>query len=95
MMVLLVLPMIFWALHGTGLSPRELFAAAKAPFLSALVAVLVGFGTRYLVGDRLPAFPKLVIESAALFSAFAGALLYVGGQWRFYLDLVQQLRRRS
>jgi PST family polysaccharide transporter len=91
MMMLLVVPMALWALHGTTVSPGELFVAAKPPFLSAIAAVAVGFGTRVLLGNQLAPFPKLVVESAALFGTYGWTLLYVGGQWHVHRDLFRQL----
>jgi len=90
-MILLVAPMVMWAMHGSIVPVRDLFKALRPTLLSSIVATLAGFAARRWCGDSLSAVPRLAIEAGALFTSYAWALLYLAGQKKFYLSLFKEL----
>jgi len=93
-MTLWLPPLLVWALHGTPISPRDIVVTISGPLVSSAVAGLLAFGVRFAYGYALSPIPRLILEIAVLFSAFAGLLLFATGQKRFYLDLLRGLKGR-
>ena len=92
-MVLWIVPAIVWATHGTGISSWEILLNGKWPLASCIIAAGVSFGLRYLYGQLLPCFPRLLIESAILFGVYLAILLFFTGQKAFYLDVIRSFKR--
>ena len=65
MMTFLVVPMIAWALRDTPITARDVFQAARGPFLSGIVAATITFAARFFFGHFLSPFPRLVIGGGA------------------------------
>lgn len=91
-MVLLVIPFTIWAVHGTGISARDILMVVIRPLFSGMVAGALAFGTRLAYGHSLSPLPRLVLESSVLFLSFMGLLLFVAGQKSFYLNLLRGLK---
>ena len=49
-MTVWLVPHVLWCLHGTAVSPRDLFFAISRPLLSAIVAAAVAFGAHFYFG---------------------------------------------
>ena len=49
-MTVWLVPHILWCLHGTVISPRDLFLAISRPLLSAVFAAAVAFGAHFYFG---------------------------------------------
>lgn len=92
-MVLWLLPLIAWAVHGTAVSFRDVLFTASRPFASGLVAGALAFAARAEYGHLLSPFPRLVVESTVLLATFAAILFFVAGQKTFYLDLIRGLKQ--
>lgn len=95
LMTLWAVPHIAWCVQGTGISLRDIFAAASRPFLSGIVAGSFAFGMQFYFGQSLPPLPRLILEVAVLLSAYIAILFYVMGQKVVYVNLLQGLRRGS
>lgn len=96
MMTLLVVPMIAWAIHGSIISPRDIWKAVSPPLLSAVVASAVSLGFRLFWRQWIVTpLPRLVLECGVLASVYMTVLLFVMGQKRFYFDVIRDFRRRS
>ncbi len=89
-----LVPLVIWALHGTGISPRDVLLAVSRPLASSIAAAALAFAVRFFYGQGLPPLPRLVLESSVLLVAFVGILLFVAGQKVFYLDLLRGLIAR-
>jgi PST family polysaccharide transporter len=94
-MTLWVVPHIFWCLHGTVISPRELFLAISRPFISGAVAGVVAFGVQLYFSTSMDPLPRLLLGGSAMLVVYLWMLLAVLGQWEIYFDLWRELRRRS
>jgi PST family polysaccharide transporter len=94
-MTLWLIPLVFWALHGTVISPRDILLELSRPLASSIVAGGLAFGFRVACGQVVPPLSRLVLECALLFTSFAVVLLFMTGQKSFYIDLLRGLKGRS
>ena len=94
-MMLWVIPVIAWSVHGTVISFRDILLAVSRPLASSILAGGLAFGVRLLYGPLLSVLPRLVLESALLLVTFVGILLFVTGQKALYLDLLRGLKGPS
>jgi PST family polysaccharide transporter len=94
-MVLWIIPLIFWTVHGTVLSVRDILLAVSRPLASSVVAAGLAYGVRSIYGQSLPPLGRLALEIAVLFLAFLGMLLFATGQRALYLDIFRGLRGSS
>lgn len=95
--IALVVPIVMWALHGTGISMRDFWNTVKQPLISGLVAGLCGLALEYALGSTLRPIPTLLTGAVVVFGVYAFMLLIVMGQKARYVDLVKQVlaRKRS
>jgi len=95
MMVLLIVPVSAWSIHGTMISARDLLLVASRPIISVIVAAAPAFALQFFYGQWLSPFMSLVIGVGLIFIVYILMLLYVLGQKSFYLDLIRELIQRS
>jgi PST family polysaccharide transporter len=94
-MVVWVIPLILWCVHGTAISLWDIFLAASRPLASGILAGGFAFGMRASCGQFVSPFARLFIESGVLFVVFFAVLLFVAGQKSLYLGLLGGLKGRS
>jgi O-antigen/teichoic acid export membrane protein len=94
-MLLWVIPIVFWAVHGTGISFRDIVLVVSRPLFSVIVAAAIAFATRLLYGHLLSVLPRLVVENAVLLGIYFALLLFVAGQKTLFLDLIRGLKGTS
>jgi PST family polysaccharide transporter len=94
-MTLWLVPHIAWGLHGTAVSLSDIFRTLSRPLTSGFVAGVLALLVHIAMGQRFSPIIRLMLGGLVLLSAYAGTLLYVMRQKRFYLDLVSSLKRRS
>jgi PST family polysaccharide transporter len=94
-MMLWLVPLVFWALHGMVISPRNILEVAGRPLISSIVAAGVAYGARISCSRFLSPLPRLMLESTVLLVVFFGLVLFVAGQKSLYLDILRGLRARS
>jgi PST family polysaccharide transporter len=94
-LTLWAIPCIFWSIYGTVVSFRDVVLTASGPLASGMLAGSFAFGVRLLIGPFVPPWPRLVLETSALFLAFFPVLLFVAGQKSLYIDLLRQLTGTS
>jgi PST family polysaccharide transporter len=94
-LVLWIIPHIWWCVHGTAVSVRDVLLTASGPLGSGILAGGLGYGARLMCGDFFSPFPRLVVESGVLGIVFFGVLLFVAGQKSLYLDLLRGIRAPS
>jgi O-antigen/teichoic acid export membrane protein len=94
MMILLIVPLIAWAKHGTLISWTDILRAVSRPFLSAAVAAAIAFGAQFLCALTLSPFLRLTLGIAVLSASYLWMLLYIMKQKAIYVDLFRALRIR-
>jgi len=94
-MMVWVIPVIAWSVHGTAISFRDILLEVSRPLASSLIAGGLAFGVRLVYGQLLSPLPRLVLESVVLLVTFFGMLLFVTGQKALYLDLLRGLKGPS
>lgn len=94
-MLLWVVPIIAWAVRGTGISFGDVVTTVMRPLVSGVVAAGIAFGIRLSCGQYLMMFPRLVLESSVLLGAYVAMLVYAMGQKSFYVDLFRDMSRRT
>lgn len=94
-MLLWVVPVIAWSVHGTLISLRDVLLVVSRPLASSIVAAVPAFAVRSLYGQSLSALSRLVLETGVLLVTFLGMLLFATGQKSLYLDLLRGLRGPS
>ncbi len=94
-MILWVIPVIAWSVHGTLISLFDVLRIASRPFVASLIAAVVAFVIRSSYGHVLPPLPRLTLEIAVLLATFTGILLFATGQKALYIDLFRSLLQRS
>ena len=90
-----VIPHIWWCVHGTAISVRDILVAVSRPLASGIVAGGIAFGVRLICGQFVSPWPRLVLENGVLLTAFFGILLFAAGQKSLYLDLFRGFRGSS
>jgi O-antigen/teichoic acid export membrane protein len=92
-MTLWVIPHIFWCVHGTIISFRDIMLTVRRPLLSGAVAAVCAAGIQFFFGQSLIPVLRLALGGTVLLGVYLGMLLYVMGQKTFYLDVLRGLRR--
>ena len=94
-MTLWVIPHIAWCIHGTMISPLDLFQTVGRPIISGIVAAALTYGVELLYSQSVSPFPRLILGGSVLAGLYLWMLLYVMGQKVFYMNLLRELRRGS
>jgi O-antigen/teichoic acid export membrane protein len=94
-MTLWLVPHIVWCLHGTPVSPWDLFLAVRRSFLSGIVAAAAAFIVLLYFGQQGHPVLRLALGGCVMVSVYCYMLLLVMGQRAFYLDLLAVIRSRS
>jgi len=94
-MMLWVIPFIWWCVYGTGISLRDILLTASRPVASGIVAGGVAFGIRLICEPFVSPLPRLALESSVLLVTFFGVLLFAAGQKSLYLEIFRGFRGAS
>ena len=92
-MALWVIPHIAWCVHGTVISLTDIMRAISRPLVSALVAAALAAGVIMSCPESFSHVDRLLFGVPVLLGVYLGMLLYVMGQWAFYMDLVRGLAK--
>lgn len=92
MMVLWLMPNLYWCLHGTGIAVRELLAAAGRALFSASIAAAAGLIVQHFAAPIPSAIFRLTLGGTTMLAVYVLALLIVMKQSEFYFDLLRSLR---
>lgn len=90
-MLLWLVPVIAWSVHGTVISLRDVLLAVSRPLASSFVGAALALAVRSAYGQWLSPLPRLALETTVLFVTFLGMLLFATGQKSLYLDLFRGL----
>jgi len=91
-MLLWVMPVIAWSVHGTVVSVRDVLLAVSRPLASGIVAVGLAFGVRLAYGQFLSPLPRLILEITVLLVTFLAQLFFITGQRSLYMDVLRGLK---
>ncbi len=94
-MVLLFVPVVAWAIHGTGITARDYWDAIKRPLISGLLGGVIGGLVKVAFDGVLPPLAMLTLGLCFSLGVYAGVLLFVMGQKVFFVDLLTHLFQRS
>jgi PST family polysaccharide transporter len=91
-MVLIFIPIVAWAKHGTGITWSDLWRGVKVPFLAGLLAGSVGLIAKTAFGGAFAPIAVLILGVGLVFSIYASALIAMG-QKKIYIDLLAEVFR--
>ena len=94
-MVVLFIPLIAWAKHGTGVSNRDYWDAIKRPLIAGFIAGAAGWCSQYALRNSLPPFPLFLVAISVMGLVYLGILLFVMGQRAEYTELLTHLFARK
>jgi O-antigen/teichoic acid export membrane protein len=89
-MMLLVVPIVFWAVRGTMISPGDIARAVAHPILSIAAAAAGAWILRGWTNQFETALSRLIAETAILFGLYAVVLLWGFGQQSKYAVILRQ-----
>lgn len=88
-------PYIFWSVHGTAISAREIFLTVFRLLTPGVLAGGLAYALRLSCGDGLAPVVRLILENMTLFLAYFGMLWFDVAQRSLYIDLFRGLRPAS
>ena len=91
-MTLWLVPHVVWCVHGTMISPSDVFGAIWRPFLASIVIAALVYGVMSHFGQLLSPSLRLLVGGSVMVGLYAWMLLFVMGQKSFYFDLVRTLK---
>lgn len=94
-MLLWVVPVIAWSLHGTAITFRDVALALSRPLVGSILAAGLAFAFRSAYGSLFSPLARLVLETAVLLVAFLGLLLFVPEQRSLYMEILRSLTKRT
>ena len=92
-MMLWLIPVVVWSLHGTVVSFMDVLVTVSRPLAASGIASAVALGVCSVYGPSHLA--RLFGGGFVFVSTYLGMILYVMGQKGFYVDLLQKFIRRS
>ena len=90
-MALLFVPVVAWAIHGTGITARDYWDAIKRPLISGILGGATGWLVKMAFHSALPPLAMLLFGLALSFVVYAGVLLFAMGQKEVFTDLLTHL----
>lgn len=94
-MVLLFIPIVAWAIHGTGITIRRYWTSVKPPLISGLVGGSAGWVAQSWMTGGWNLFVKLSVEVVVFAGVYLAILLFTMKQKDFFVDLIGHLQRRT
>lgn len=93
-MMLWIIPVIAWSVHGTVISLKDVLLMASRPFACSVAAAALAFLLRLFYAQSLSPLIRLALENAVLLTTFAFLLFFVSGQKALYVDLFRSVINR-
>ena len=92
-MTLLIVPVITWAFHGTGIALLDVWSAIRKPALAGLLSGIISYLLKIILGGVLGPIPLLAVGLVVCAGVFGWTLLIALEQRKIYADLVNQIFR--
>ena len=93
-MAALVVPLIVWGLHDSGVPLGEVARALRAPVLATLAAVSIGLAAGWWLTAAPWPFARLAMEGTVFSGTYLLVLLYPLRQKPFYVALLREIGLR-
>lgn len=87
-MLLLVLPIAAWSVHGTAISFQDVLLTTAKPLTSGIVAGGLAFVFGVTSGTLLSPLSRLLAENSILFLTYSLLLMFVANQKSLYLEIL-------
>jgi O-antigen/teichoic acid export membrane protein len=94
-MVLLAVPLVVWAKHGTGITGRDYWESIRPSLAAGGSAGVAGWLFKLAFHNALTPLPTLVFGLAVSLAVYVGLLLFVMGQKSVYADLLSHIFQRN
>jgi O-antigen/teichoic acid export membrane protein len=94
-MVCLVVPIVAWAKHGTGMTNTDYWNSIKCPMTSGAIAGLAAWLFKSVYAGTLTPIFMLALGSALLLAVYVWILLVVMGQKDLFGDLLSHVMQRN
>lgn len=94
-MVLWLIPVSLWAVHGTAVSFRDVVVTATHPLIASMAAGSATYFACAAYGHSQQHLARLLLGISVLASVYIVTILYVFGQKSYYLDLFRKLTQRA
>lgn len=91
-MVIRMIPVSFWALHGTGIRVREIVMALARPLAASLTAAAIGYAAHALYAPLLSSVLRLGSDIAIFGTVYVTALILIAGKNALHLDVFRAAR---
>lgn len=91
-MLMKVIPVTVWALHGTGVHIREIINALARPLAASLAAAGIAFGVHALYAPALSPILRLVLDISVFGATYISVLFLIAGEKALHLDLFRAAR---
>jgi TRAP-type uncharacterized transport system fused permease subunit len=88
-MLLLLVPMMLWAKHGSLITNRDVFEVILRPFSAVLIGAAITLAVKPWWQGLTPVILRLSVACAVLFGVYFGTLLFVMGQKDVFLDVLR------
>jgi len=92
-MLLLAVPIVGWAIHGTGITVRDYVSCVKPPLISGLVAGATGWLITFACKGVMPPKVSLAVAVTISMGAYTVMLLFGSRQKDLILDVLKQFMR--
>jgi O-antigen/teichoic acid export membrane protein len=89
-MILLILPIMVWAIRDTAISLSDLGRVVMYPLVSIAVASVAAYGLHGWTKGFEPTLLRLIVETGILFGTYAVVLLWVLGRKSEYSAILRQ-----
>lgn len=93
-MVLMIIPLWYFVLPGTGIRLRDMLANLVTPLVSGVAAVAAGWGMQVWLNPLLPGLVAFALAGVAFAATYAGLLLGVFGERDLVGKILQAFRRK-
>jgi len=94
-MLLLFVPVVACAIHGTGITSPDYWDAIKRPLISGVLGGVTGWLVKFAFHSALSPLAILIVGLTASFAVYAGILLFVMGQKDSFAELLSHLFQRN
>jgi O-antigen/teichoic acid export membrane protein len=94
-MVLLWVPLVAWAKHGTGITTADYWDCIKRPLIAGGLGGAAGWIFKVVCHSSLPPLGLLAGELTVALGVYAALLLFAMDQKDLYVDLVRQILQRD
>ncbi len=88
-MMVWILPAIAWAVHGTGITFKDIILTVKWPLISGVASAAVAYGVRTAWGFSLIPTFRLILEISVMLIIYLTMLVFASGQKSLYLNLLR------